>query len=218
MHVRKGLVLLCAGILLILHHVSTAEAGRCPLKKQRKITPRPVVWSESLEQAQETASAEKPIYLFFSKKGSGKPLPSQFRFNKEMQRLSQHEAVFVRVEIAKKGTKEDRALLKKYKVSKPGTAVLADQHGNYIAHAEPRFTKKLGEQIRKACKLIAHKQKIVDNHLEKGKAALKDGDRFTAKHHFKVLVNKFAGYKEAETAAGHLSSLEKEKTKAAAAN
>lgn len=210
----RGLILLCAGVFMMLH--STAEAFRCPLSGG-KGTPRPVVWSESLEQAQKVASAKKPIYLFFSQKGSGKLLPIQFRFNKEMQRISKENAVFVRIEISKKRTKEERELLKKYKVSKPGTAVLADQHGNYLAHAEPRYTKKLGEQIRKACKLIARKQKLIGSRLEKGKAALKEGDQFMAKHHLKILVDKFAGHKEAEIAAGLLSELEEEKTEAAAA-
>lgn len=220
MHERKGLILLCAGILLILHHVSTAEARRYHYYGshhiKQKITPSPVVWAKSLEQAQEIASAEKPIYLFFSMKESGKPLPTLYRFNKRMQRISKEDAVFARVEISRKVTKEERELLKKYRVSKPGTAVLADQHGNYLTHAE-KNSSKLDEQIRKVCKLIAHRQKLIDDRLEKGKAALEDGDRFTAKRHFKFLVDKFAGYKEAETAAGLLSKLKEEKAKEAAA-
>lgn len=221
MCVRKGLMVLCAGIFMMLNHVSTAEAGRYPITgrsysggggSRGMTTPSPVEWSESLKQAQESASAEKPIYLFFSRKDCDESLPGQFRFNKEMQRISKEDAVFVRVEISKKATKEERELLKKYKVSKPGTAVLADQHGNYVAHAESRYTKKLGEQIKKACKLIAHKQKLMDDRLKKGEAALKEGDQFMARYHFKLLVDKFDGHKEAETAAGHLGRLAKKKT------
>ena len=128
-----------------------------------------------------------------------------------MQTLSQKHAVFARIAVAKQPSDDERALLRKYKVTRTGCAVLADRHGNFIMKAERRNPKRLLKQIVTARKAIAKIEATLAERIEKGESALKDNNKLSATLHFRWIVKNYPGYPEAESAAQQLSALEEQK-------
>jgi hypothetical protein len=160
----------------------------------------------------QTANPEgliKPLYLFFTDQDR-KMLPSRFFYSAGMQNLSKKEAVFVHVKIDKKPTDEQKALMKKYRVTKLGTAVLADPKGNPLAHADAKSSTKLLKQIKKARLLIEKTAKDLDARMTKAKETYEKGNKNYARTLFQAVIRKYPTYDEAKEAAEYVAKIEEE--------
>jgi hypothetical protein len=139
----------------------------------------------------------------------------QFFYNAGMQALSRNDAVFVHVKISGKPTKEDKALMRKYRVRRLGTAVLADHDGNPLAHAEVKLSTKLMKQIRTAREVIRKAAQDIEERMEKAKAALEKGNRNSAEVYYKSIIRKYPTYEQAGTAEECLEKMRKGEEEAA---
>lgn len=191
-----------------------AEAGLTN-EDGEKIDPTPCEWVFSLENGIAQADDKRPIYIYFTreKHAKAKNLPYQFMYSPGMQRLSKKNAVFVLLAIPKKKrSDQQRALLKKYKIGKIPSAVLADRYGNLMTSASHTLTAKVSRQIAATQQAIAKIKRLLADHIKKGEAALERNNAGTAKYHFKWVVSRYPDYPEHDAAVKLLATTaEKEK-------
>jgi hypothetical protein len=170
--------------------------------------PAPAVWVNSIDKAKQIATATKPMFLYFTSKDK-KKLPWQFVYSTGMQNLSRREAVFVHVKVSKRPTKEEKELMRQYRVSRLGSAVLADHNGNLLGRAEVKNSNTLFKQVKKARALVEKIEKDISERLDKGKSALKKGNTIGAKLYFQTVMRRYPTYDAAEEAAELLEKVEK---------